>query len=204
MADVKIDFNNCNVAIEKMFDIHDNGVVSFSVDKGTVSLDKGEKAQDKPKGKGGRPRRTGKTINKAFRYVGGGDAKARLQMLYNGLIALEWIRKDTDMRNFLSIFSGGETTCKIVWTGDINALAELFQELVNRKQIVKLPEGESIWVMVNARFWDHEGNKEFGNERLGSTRTPRETKDKIDMLVGIMNPDTSLKEIKEMLQSQEI
>ena len=130
-------------------DIHDNEVVNLSVDKGTVSVDKGEIAQDKPKGKGGRPKRAGKTINKAFRYDGGGDAKVRLQLLYNGLIALEWIRKDTDMRSFLSIFSGGETTCRIVWTGDINALAELFQELVNRKEFVKLPEGESIWVMVN-------------------------------------------------------
>lgn len=183
-------------------DIHDNEVVNLSMDKGTVSVDKGEIAQDKPKGKGGRPKRAGKTINKAFRYDGGGDAKVRLQLLYNGLIALEWIRKDTDMRSFLSIFSGGETTCRIVWTGDINALAELFQELVNRKEFVKLPIGETIWVMVNARFWDHEGNKEFGNERLGSTRTPKEAKDDIDMLVEILNPDISIEEIRERIQSQ--
>lgn len=183
-------------------DIHDNEVVNLSVDKGTVSVDKGEIAQDKTKGKGGRPRRAGKTINKAFIYDAGSETNARLQLFYNGLKALEWIRKDTDLRSFLSIFSGGETTSRIVWTGDINALAELFQELVNRKQFVKLPERESIWVMVNARFWNHEGNKEFGNEKLGSTRTPIEAKDKIDLLVEIMNPNTSLKEIREKMQSQ--
>ena len=168
-------------------------------DNGDVSTVIGIKTT---KGKGGRPKRAGKKINKAFRYEGGDDAKARLQLLYNGLVALEWIRKDTDIRSFLHIFSGGETTCRIVWTGDINALAELFQELVNRKRYVKLPEGESIWVMVNARFWDHEGNKEFGNEKLGSTRTPKEAKDNIDLLVEILNPDTSLKVIRERARSQ--
>lgn len=29
MADLKIDFNGCDVRIEKMFDIHDNGTVSI-------------------------------------------------------------------------------------------------------------------------------------------------------------------------------
>lgn len=183
-------------------DIHDNEVVNLSVDKGTVSVDKGEIAQDKTKSKGGRPRRAGKTINKAFIYEAGSETNARLQLFYNGLKALEWIRKDTDLRSFLSIFSGGETTSRIVWTGDINALAELFQELVNRTQFVKLPEKESIWVMVNARFWDHEGNKEFGNERLGSTRTPKEAKGTIDSLVRILNPNISSEEIKEIIQSQ--
>lgn len=195
MEDVKIGFNNCNVKIEKMFDIHDNGVVN-------ISLDKGEIAQDKPKGKGGRPKRAGKTINKAFTYDVGEETNDRLQMFYNGLLALKWIREDTVMRNFLNVFSGRETTSRIVWTGDINALAELFQELVNRKQFVKLPEGESIWVMVNARFWDHEGNKEFGNERLGSTRTPKEAKDYIDLLVRILNPNTSIEEVRESMLSQ--
>ncbi len=167
-----------------------------------IQINNGEIQNRETKGRGGRPRRAGKTINKAFIYDAGSETNARLQLFYNGLKALEWIRKDTDQRSFLSIFSGGETTSRIVWTGDINALAELFQELVNRKRFVKLPERESIWVMVNARFWNHEGNKEFGNEKLGSTRTPIEAKDKIDLLVEIMNPNTSLKEIREKMQSQ--
>lgn len=154
------------------------------------------------KGNGGRPKRAGKTINKAFVYDAGEKTNVRLQMFYNGLKALEWIRKDTALKDFLSIFSGGETICRIVWTGDINALAGLFKELVTLKHFVKLPEGETIWVMVNARFWDHEGNKEFGNKRLGSTHPPIDVKDDLALLVDIMNPDTSLKEIRERLQSQ--
>lgn len=150
----------------------------------------------------GRPKRAGKTINKAFIYDAEDDRNTRLQLFFQGLIALNWINQDTDLRNFLSIFSGGETTCRIIWTGDINALAELFKELVTRKQFVKLPVGESIWLMVNARFWDHEGNKEFGNEKLGATRSPIEQKDNIDTLVDILNPAISVEDLQERLQSQ--
>lgn len=39
MADVKLNFNNCSVAIEKMFDIHDNGEVNFTLDKSMMSAD---------------------------------------------------------------------------------------------------------------------------------------------------------------------
>ena len=91
----------------------------------------------------------------------------------------------------------------MVWTGSINTLAELFRELISRKGYVTLPEGESIWVMVNARFWEKEGNKEFGNERLAATRTPIEDKDKIDFLVRVMNPQLVVDDImKELMQSQ--
>lgn len=168
-----------------------------------IQINNGATARAKePKGNGGRPKRVGKTIDKAFIYDAGDETNIRLQLFYRGLMALKWIKADTNLKNFLSVFSSEDTTCKIIWTGDKNALAELFQELINRKKIVKLPEGESIWVMVNARFWDHEGNKEFGNEKLGSTRAPADSKEDIDLLVEILNPETDLDEVKERMQSQ--
>lgn len=186
----------------KYIDIHDNEVVNLNIDKATLSVDKSEIAQKERKNNGGRPKRAGTPINKAFIYDADDETNVRLQLFYNGLKVLGWIREDTDLRDFLSIFSGDETTCRIVWTGDINALAGLFKELITLRKFVKLPEGETIWVMVNARFWEREGNKEFGNERLGSTHPPIDLKDDIALLVDIMNPETSLKEIRERLQSQ--
>lgn len=159
-------------------------------------------AKEGGKGNGGRPKRAGTTINKAFIYDAGDETNIRLQLFYRGLMALKWIKADTELKNFLSVFSGNESTYRIIWTGDINALSELFQELIKRRGIVGLPEGESIWVMVNARFWDHEGNKEFGNEKLGSTRAPIDSKEDIDLLVEILNPETDLDEVRERLQSQ--
>lgn len=39
MTDAKLNFNNCSVAINKMFDIHDNGEVIITTDKGLMSGD---------------------------------------------------------------------------------------------------------------------------------------------------------------------
>ena len=159
----------------------------------------------KSSSKRGRPRKTGKAIQKTFVYraLTDADTNQRLQFLYNGLKQLQWITANTLQKNFLKIFSGEDTSCRVVWTGDINTLAELFRELVQRKKYVRLPEGESIWVMVNARFWEKEGNREFGNERLAATRPPLENKNNIDFLVRIMNPRLVVDDvIRQMNQSQ--
>ena len=175
----------------------------------TFFSDEGEEAdvveEVKDAGKRGRPRKTGKAIQKSFVYraLTDADTNQRLQFLYNGLKQLQWIAANTLQKNFLKIFSGEDTSCRVVWTGDINTLAELFRELVQRKKYVRLPEGESIWVMVNARFWEKEGNKEFGNERLAATRPPLENKDNIDLLVRFMNPRLVVDDyIRQMNQSQ--
>lgn len=156
-------------------------------------------------GRRGRPKKAGKAVHKSFIYkaLTEADTSQRLQFLYNGLKQLQWIASDTLQKNFLRVFSGEDTSSRIVWMGDINTLAELFRELVQRKKYVQLPEGESIWVMVNARFWEKEGNREFGNERLAATRPPMENKDHIDLLVRLMNPHLVVEDLlRQMHQSQ--
>ncbi len=160
------------------------------------------KDDDSKKGTGGRPKRIGKKIYKSFIYKVGDKTNERLQLFFHGLKALGWIKAETDMKIFLSLFSGEETNNRVVWTGDINVLTELFKELITRKQYVKLPEGESIWVMVNARFWDNKGNNEFGNERLGSTRQPIKSMDNINTLVEILDPKSDIDELREKMQGQ--
>ena len=158
----------------------------------------------KPKSNAGRPKKAGKKILKSFIYHAHTEEETnlRLQSFYYGLLQLKWIAEDTKQKHFLSIFSGEDTTCRVTWTGDVNTLAELFRELVNRKQFVKLPEGESIWVMVNARFWEKEGNREFGNDRLRSTSVPTGNKDTIDLMVKVLNPDLPLESLREIMQGQ--
>ena len=170
--------------------------------------DEGEEAdvieEVKDAGKRGRPRKTGRAVKKSFVYraLTDEDTNQHLQLFYKGLKQLQWIAADTQQKNFLKIFSGEDTSSRVVWTGDINTLAELFRELVQRKKYVQLPEGESIWVMVNARFWEKEGNHEFGNERLAATRAPL-NKENIDLLVRFMNPQLVVDDvIRQMNQSQ--
>lgn len=149
---------------------------------------------------GGRPKRAGTIIDKAFKYEGD---RERLQMLYQALIALGWIAQETDMQTFIDLFSGGNTTRKrIVWTGDVNVLAELFKRLVNERQLVMLPTGLSLWVMVNGHFWEKERSKEFGNNRLRNTHIPKNEDQMISYLVSILDMNLSLEEVRELLESQ--
>ena len=179
-------------------DVHDGGVVNLHQrTDGTWCTDNDHDVEDaevveeiKEESKAGRPKKAGKKTLKSFIYQAHDEDETNL------------IADDTKLKNFLSIFSGVETSCRVVWTGEVNTLAELFRELVVRKQYVSLPEGESIWVMVNARFWEKEGNREFGNDRLRSTSMPTSSKETIEWLVRIMNPDLSLDVLKEMMQGQ--
>ena len=189
-----------DLVIEKHVEYEVNNVEAGGIG---IQIVNGEKVVDNAvKGKGGRPKKAGKTNNKAFVYYAGDETNTRLQLFYQGLIGLRWIREDTQLKDFWSIFSGKDTNVRVVWTGDINTLTALFKELVNIKHYVKLPQGESIWVMVNARFRDKAVNNEFGNEKLGSTRPPVDNKELIEKLVRIMNPEFPIEQLKEVMQSQ--
>ena len=59
----------------------------------------------KSSSKRGRPRKTGKAIQKSFVYraLTDADTNQRLQFLYNGLKQLQWIAANTLQKNFLKI-----------------------------------------------------------------------------------------------------
>lgn len=186
--------------VENQFGNIEPGGIGIQINNGEENPKENQARGEK--NKGGRPSKSGQNIDKAFGYDAGKETNMRIQRFYNGLMALKWIKEDTVLKDFLSVFNGRETSVRVVWTGDINTLAELFKELVTRKGLVTLPQGESIWVMVNARFRNKEANVEFGNRKLGATRPPTDTKDSIALLVKVMNPKIPIEDIKRMMQSQ--
>ena len=153
--------------------------------------------------KRGRPRRNAENVGKAFIYKAHTKAETnqRLQSLYLALLQLRWISDSTQQRDFVDLFSGGDSTVRVIWTDDVNTLAELFRQLV-RREYVALPSGLSIWVMVNAHFWDKKGNQAFGNDRLRTTHTPIEKMDIIRMLVRMLDPYQDLMELAKELANQ--
>ena len=158
----------------------------------------------KPTTKRGRPKRSSETIVKTFIYKANNqkETNQRLQMLYGALVQIGWISQDTEQRDFIDIFSGKETSVRVKWMDDVNSLSELFRQLVVRKKYVHLPTGVSIWVMVNAHIWDNQGNKEFGNERLRMTHTPKDKMDYIEWLVRVMDPYQDLDELRAEMMGQ--
>lgn len=157
-------------------------------------------AMKRQRRKRGRPKHS-QPVVKAFIYDGI-DSSARLMMLCRGLMALGWIDQDTDIQLFIDLFSGGEIRRRIIWTGDMNILSELFRRLVNERKLIKLPANHSLWVMVNGHFWEKESKHEFGTDRLRNTHFPQKQDQTIAYMVNILDPKCSLEEICRMMESQ--
>ena len=200
-----------------MFDIHDNEKVIINSNKpqeNDCSATQGyacqskndnenEKVLTKPKATGGgRPKKSGTRISKAFIYNNKVDGSVRLRMLCQGLMALGWLTAETDMQVFVDLFSGGETRQRLIWKGDANALAALFKRLVNERELVTLPDKHSLWVMVCGHFWDKKRGQEFEPDKLRNTHAPKENDQTIAYLVNILDPKMSMEEIMEMIQNQ--
>ena len=149
----------------------------------------------------GRKSHAGEKVTKAFIYNVRDRrlANQRLTMLYNALLAFQWIREDTSQQTFIDLFGGGDCTNRIVWMDDVNTLADLFRRLVSVEKLVDLQSPYGLWQMVDGHFWEKEGNKAFGNERLRKTHTPQEKSRHINYLVNILNPRISEQQLKEML-----
>ena len=176
--------------IAEYIETHDPRILSFLKDM--EKYDK-ERLQGSPAVKipvkRGRPKKTAEKIGKTFSYKAKrGETNDRLQKLYAALVQMGWIASDTQQRDFIDLFSGEESYARVVWLDDVNVLAELFRELVTRKKYVSLPKGYSIWVMVNAHFWNKDGNREFGNDRLRCTTAPIDKMETIKWLVRLLDP----------------
>lgn len=148
----------------------------------------------------GRPKQSDRPVSKAFVYKG---EVARLGLLCQALKALDWIDGETDAQLFIDMFSGGEAARRrVIWTGGVNTLAELFRRLVNERGLVSLPQGLSLWVMVNGHFWENERRREFGNDRLRNTHSPKGDDQTIAYLVNILDENNTIEDVKQMLLNQ--
>jgi hypothetical protein len=157
------------------------------------------------KAKRGRKSHAGEKVTKAFKYNvrNARVANQRLTMLYNALLALRWIREDTQLQTFIDLFGGGDCTHRIVWMDDVNTLADLFRRLVSVERLVAVQSPYGLWQMVDGHFWEKEGNRPFGNERLRKTHTPQEKSRHINYLVNILNPRYSEQQLMQMLADEE-
>jgi hypothetical protein len=93
--------------------------------------------ESKPKAARGRKSHAGEKVTKAFKYNvrDARVANRRLTMLYKALLALRWIREDTQQQTFVDLFGGGDCTHRIVWMDDVNTLADLFRRPVWRRRL---------------------------------------------------------------------
>ena len=150
MADLKIDFSNCDVNIEKMFDIHDNQNVNVynNVPKNKAN-NKSSKSKEKLiKKPGGKPM--------TLKYYKHGDngilmkQRERATMIFRMFNAWKWI-DETNSDDFDAFFEGKPKHCNIIWKSNSTILTILLQELLKQSYIER-QTGCSAKSLVTEQF----------------------------------------------------
>lgn len=130
-----------------------------------------------------RKRPTQRVTNATFTYRWLTTAPHRITNLYQYLLRAKWIASDTPPDDFLAIFSGEVTNCKIRWTGKKTYLVYLFRLLTDKKYI-STPKGIGRWMIVGSHFIDAH-NRLF--TLLNSQRIPVKAQQTIEQLSELLN-----------------
>ena len=128
-------------------------------------------------------RPTPRVTNATFTYRWLATAPHRITNLYQYLLRAKWIASDTPPDDFLAIFSGEVTNCKIRWTGKKTYLVYLFR-LLTDKQYISTPKGIGRWMIVGSHFIDAH-NRLF--TLLNSQRIPVKAQQTIEQLSELLN-----------------
>ena len=128
-------------------------------------------------------RTTPRVTNATFTYRWLATAPQRITTLYQYLLRAKWIASDTPPDDFLAIFSGEVTNCKIRWTEKKTYLVYLFRLLTDKKYI-STPKGIGRWMIVGSHFIDAH-NRLF--TLLNSQRIPVKAQQTIEQLSELLN-----------------
>lgn len=183
MADLKIDFSNCDVSIEKMFDIHDNQNVN--VYNGSLkSKSTSKKGGGKKKGvniSNGKP--------KTLKYFKHGNnsvlmkQRKRVDIIFRKWNKWSWIDSETTTDDFDALFEGEPRHCNITWKATTTVLTFLLKELLDQHYIDE-QKRQSATSMVK---------EQFGlTPNSDSKRLTDEDKFRIDVTIYLLDIDNPL------------
>ncbi len=150
MADIKLDFSNCDVSIEKMFDIHDNQNVSIYHNNSKSKTSGSKKKPKADRNPSGKPM----TLNY---YTHGNNGvlmkqRKRVHQVFRMWNRWGWIDEQTAIEDFDAFFEGKPRHCNITWTGNnTTILTILLQELLEQPYIER-QTGCSAKSLVKQQF----------------------------------------------------
>ena len=88
-----------------------------------------------------------------------GIQEAHVRLLYQKMIDLQWISKDNNEQDFLDLFSGELSGCKVVWGKKYgqSTLAFIF-EYFESEGVIAVAKGYTVPNILKAHFVDEDGN----------------------------------------------
>ena len=88
-----------------------------------------------------------------------GIQEAHVRLLYQKMIDLQWLSKDNNEQDFLDLFSGELSGCKVVWGKKYGqcTLAFIF-EYFESEGVIAVAKGYTVPNILKAHFVDEDGN----------------------------------------------
>lgn len=209
MADVKIDFNNCNVSIGKMFDIHDNQNINFITNVPDEKKQSSEKREKKNGCKGQIQQEKQHGLDYPVFSKGSGVTDNHIIAVYRLLTGRGWISTQTSQSEFERLFSGKSNNCEIIWTGQekygsneatklgISALYVLFKSLYDVNLIIST---HKVGPILENHFVDTKGH--FLTNISNVSNTSKNATDVINEIIKIMQTRLTTENIKSILQEE--
>lgn len=101
-------------------------------------------------------------------FQANGITGGHVTLLYQKLMAIGWIPKDTPADDFQHLFSGKSCVCKITWTGGGKGnLRELFR-IMREQQLITIPGNNGLESVLESHFVDKNGNYLTGLNSSGN------------------------------------
>lgn len=209
MADVKIDFNNCNVSIGKMFDIHDNQNVNINTNFPTEKNNHTKKKEKKNDGKGQSRQEKQHGLDYPVFSKGSGVTDNHIIAVYRVLTGRGWISTQTSESEFERLFSGKSNNCEIIWTGQekcgsnepiklgISALYVLFKSLHEAKLITST---HKVGPILETHFVDTKGHFLVNISNVSSTS--KNADEAIKYVIKLMQTRPTDEDIENLLHEE--
>lgn len=88
-----------------------------------------------------------------------GIQEAHVRLLYQKMIDLQWLSKDNNEQDFLDLFSGELSGCKVVWGKKYgqSTLAFIFKYFES-EGVIAVAQGYTVPNILKAHFVDEDGN----------------------------------------------
>ena len=166
------------------------GGIGVQVNHGVQTVDNGAK---KPAGADSRPKQGAfKVVSEVFTYKWTKKHPGRVTHLYQYLVKLHAIDKDTNHEEFEKLFTGVPTDVIVKWIAPKSALKFLMSTLKERGLI---EPASKIWVITESHFKDAQ-DKLFKNMR--NEHNPESLTDIISRIADTLDPNKDVQEIKEI------
>ena len=132
-----------------------------------------------------------------YRFLNDEDGTARLTRLYQALLPVGWIPKETKHEDFTAIFEGKPTDVKVKWTGKQSDLYALINRLESRG-LISWPKGVTKWVITGSHFLDC-NSKQFS--AWNKQKTPQKSAAAIEAIANLLDPTKD--DVKKRLSSSD-